>query len=908
MSYTRILSYAFNRGIISPLALARFDLKRLALSAQICANWMFRTLGSMMLRPGLAYVDSTYNNVAAVHIPFIFSIPDTAIIELTNTLLRVRINEQVLTRVSVVTAITNGNPFVAGLTSWTSANDAGGVSVFSSPYMALSGNGTARGVRYQNVTVSGGDANKEHAIRIVVAKGYVTLRVGTSAGDDSYIANTVLNPGTHSLAFTPTGNFTVQVSSATIYTSLITSIAIESAGAMTLPTLWPSAMLGYLRWEQSGDVVFVASDGTVRQQRIERRGTGRSWSIVDYLADDGPFLNGNIDQSILLTPSGLNGDITLATNIPFFKSSDVGRLFSLLSTTGQNVSGIIAGAGQSVGSVQVTGIGTGRNLTVNISGTWVGTIQLRYSVGAPGAWINIFGYTGNQTNVIFNDGFDNQIIFYQLNFTTYSSGSATVSLSFAVPGQTAGTCRIDSFTNAGLVSAHVLKPMWDTQPTTVWSAGIWSSDLGYPTAVSLYEGRLWWFGNDYVIGSISDAYSSYDQTRIGDSGPIIRTIAQGPVSVINWALALQRMIIGCDGTECSVRSDSLDAPLSPTNFNIKSPSTRGSAAVAAAKIDTNGVYVQRGDPAAGNISGTRLIQIAYQGTYAIVDYTTTDLSEFAPELVAIGIKRIAVQRKIDTRIHCLLNDGTVAVCVYNPIENEKGFLLVQTEGAVEDIFVLPGSVEDKVYYVVNRTINGSTVRYLERWALESECAGGQISKNADSHIVIANGSPSTAISAPHLAGETVTVWADGRDVGTQDDETQLYTLDGSGNATLAVAALNVVVGTYYKAQFQSVKLTQTLHDGTSLGNVRSIDRLGVVLANSHYQGLKYGKDFDSLEPLPLVERGAVTPLDTIWEAYDNESFEFNGVWEPDSRLCLEAAAPRPCTVLACQIGVETSGR
>jgi hypothetical protein len=54
---------SFNRGLVSPLALARIDLKRLALSADISTNWMPRTLGPMMLRPGLGYVLETRNDL-----------------------------------------------------------------------------------------------------------------------------------------------------------------------------------------------------------------------------------------------------------------------------------------------------------------------------------------------------------------------------------------------------------------------------------------------------------------------------------------------------------------------------------------------------------------------------------------------------------------------------------------------------------------------------------------------------------------------------------------------------------------------------------------------------------------------------------------------------------------------------
>jgi hypothetical protein len=47
---------AFNRGVISRLALARLDLKRPKLSAEEQTNWMARSLGPMSLRPGLKFL------------------------------------------------------------------------------------------------------------------------------------------------------------------------------------------------------------------------------------------------------------------------------------------------------------------------------------------------------------------------------------------------------------------------------------------------------------------------------------------------------------------------------------------------------------------------------------------------------------------------------------------------------------------------------------------------------------------------------------------------------------------------------------------------------------------------------------------------------------------------------------
>ena len=99
---------AFNRGLVSRLALARSDLKRMALSAEEQTNWMPRAMGSMMLRPGMQYLGSTRSDLAAAFIPFIFSATDTAAIELTDSSMRVWVSGAVITRVAVSSAVTNG--------------------------------------------------------------------------------------------------------------------------------------------------------------------------------------------------------------------------------------------------------------------------------------------------------------------------------------------------------------------------------------------------------------------------------------------------------------------------------------------------------------------------------------------------------------------------------------------------------------------------------------------------------------------------------------------------------------------------------------------------------------------------------------------------------------------------------
>ena len=353
------------------------------------------------------------------------------------------------------------------------------------------------------------------------------------------------------------------------------------------------------------------------------------------------------------------------------------------------------------------------------------------------------------------------------------------------------------------------------------------------------------------------------------------------MDVINWGVPLQRLLVGSGTAEHSLRSTSFDEPLTPTNFNIKNASTQGSAKVPAIFYDDKGAYIQRG--------GARVYELEYD--LQKNDYNSLDMMALIPELGETSqFRRIAVQQQPDTRIWVLREDGTAAVGVRDKAENVLAWLDVETDGLIEDVAVLPGTIEDSVYWSVQRTVNGSTVRFHEKIALESQCRGGNDSRLADAHVVYTSPGSATLTGLDHLEGESVVAWADGADAGT-------FTV-ASGSITLSSAPANACVGLTYRGRYKSSKLATQMDTGIHMGQVSRIDHIGLVLADTHAQGLQYGPDFDTLDQLPLIERGTAVDTASVWESYDNDMIEFDGDWDTDNRVCLEANAPRPVTVMA----------
>ena len=883
------LLVAFNRGIVSPIGLSRIDIQRLAMSAEIQTNFMPRVLGSMMLRPGLEFLGSTLSDSAARFFPFVFSTDVVAILEFTPAKMRVWIGDALVTHNTVATAIVNDGFGAAG--SWVDNDEAGATSTISGGLCRLNGDGNNFARRTQSVAVAGPDQAIEHTIHINVDRGSVRFRIGTTSGADDVTEEVYLSTGFHYLRFTPNAaTVFVDVAASTKYISHVDFCGIKSSGNLEIETIWGAADLDQIRVTQSGDVIFVAADGE-RQYRIERRSV-RGWGVVEYLTEDGPFRIQNTSPTTLAA-SATFGDITLTASKAAFKSTNVGSLIRI-SSVGQFVTASVTAISQFTDPIRVVASGNPqRAFDYEITGTsWVGTITLQFSVGAPGSWIDVpgFSFTINTGPASYYDALDGQEIYYRFGSTAWTSGAATVSLTYAA-GSIDGVARVTSFSSETSVGAIVLKDLGGTIASSAWWEGAWSDRRGWPTAVALYESRLWWVGADNIWGSVTDEYETFDDSVEGDSGPISRRIGEGPIESIHWLLAAGRLLMGTAqnstnippalislNNPMAVRSSSFGEPLTPNNFNIKDDAGRG-------------VFVDRTKQRLYELTAT-----AKQYSSGLNDYTAEDLSIFAPELNSIGITRIAAQIKPDVRVHCVRADGTVAVLIFDRAENVVCWIEVETDGDVEDVVVLPGIVEDQVYYVVERVINSVTKRYFEKWALESEAHGDAVNKMADSFIQYTGVATTTITGLTHLEGETVLVWGNSKDLGT-------YVVSGGQITGITESVTSAVVGLVYTGQFKSAKLASL--EATGLNERRIIRSLGLNLYKTHCKGIKYGPSFSKLYDLPEVEQGAVIVADTIHDTYDEDVFPYGGNWSTDSRLHLEATAPKPCTVTAAKMIVET---
>lgn len=888
--------FSLNGGEVGEEALARLDLERLQFAGSLYQNVLPRVIGSMTLRPGMEHVtDLALGNVQLLE--YSYSGGSSLLPILSNNEMRVVKDDAFVSRASVSTAITSGD--FSSFTGWTDASSGNAVADVSGGNLRLLGTPQDTAIATQTISVALADRNVEHGLRINVARGPVTVRLGSSSGSADLINAIDLEDGEHSIAFTPTGaSVYLQLSNGEARYALVDSCTIEAAGTMVIPTPWTSTDLSgnILRYTQHKDILYCAS-GVYQQREIQRRGN-TSWGVQRHKVNDGPFEEG--DGSLSLDPSGYTGSITVASNKAYFDSTMVGRLFRLYQG-GQTVEETFSSAPAEGAYVRISGPDTNnqRHIAIYITGTWTGTVRLQIATddgsGNPTGWVDLLTKTANYTNTDLDVDDDSNVIKYvrfALNTGDLTSGSVTTKIVYA-GGSNYGIARVTSYTSSTQVSAEVLRRFYSLNATFEWDYSVWSDYDGWPAAVERFGGRLYWGKGDFIYGSVPDSYRSHDDTVEGDSAPIFRSVGSNTDRGLLWLLGLQRLIGGTDSSEISVKSSSFDEPLTAANWFPIESSTRGCAYLRPVKVDKDGIFVQQ--------SGTGVFAlVTEQGT---LDYRSSDLTAMHEEVCdGYEIVDVAVQRRPDTVLWFVLSNGEARALTYDPAEKVIAWSRVVTAGTISRVAANRGDGQDNVYFVVTR--NGT--QRLEKLAKLSECRGAALNCLADGFTRFTATASQTDFSVPHLNGLGVTVWANGTALYDQDN---LYTV-ASNKVVLPAqsAGTKVVIGLPYTGDYRSTKLAYGAQNGTALFQKKKVSQLGLYMLNTAVGKILAGKDFDTLRSITESDHNGV-PLTSgqVLDTYDADLMPVSSDWNTDSRLCLRMKSPYPATIAAMVLDVKTNG-
>ena len=213
---------------------------------------------------------------------------------------------------------------------------------------------------------------------------------------------------------------------------------------------------------------------------------------------------------------------------------------------------------------------------------------------------------------------------------------------------------------------------------------------------------------------------------------------------------------------------------------------------------------------------------------------------------------------------------------------------------IESVAVIPKGEEDQVWFVVKRTIDGSTVRYVE--FLETFDFGDdqEDAFYVDCGLTYDSTSTSTITGLSHLEGETVAVLGDGA---VQDNQ-----VVASGQITLDVAASVVQVGLPYTSTLKTMTLEGGSATGTAQTKRKRIYRIGIRLYRS--LGLKYSDGTGTDRTITF--RAPSDEMDEAVELFTGdkiESFDFGHT--QSGQIQLKQDQPLPCYILGIYAYLDT---
>lgn len=266
-------------------------------------------------------------------------------------------------------------------------------------------------------------------------------------------------------------------------------------------------------------------------------------------------------------------------------------------------------------------------------------------------------------------------------------------------GQAIGT----TFFYDGLVAPDTL----DTPPV---ARNPFSGAGNWPSTVMFYQQRLVLANTDnnpetVYMSRIGHHYNFTVSSPLQQDDAVTFLMASRQVNEVRSLLDLGALIVLTAGGEWAVKGDSSGA-ITPTEINARQHSYNGGAELMPIIVDATALYIQARSTIVRDIG----FEVATDG------YRGNDLAIFAAHLFeGFTLTDWAYQQIPQSVVWAVRSDGTLLGLTYVREHQVWGWHRHDTLGTYENVVVVPEGGEDVPYVVVNRTIDGNTVRYIERF-------------------------------------------------------------------------------------------------------------------------------------------------------------------------------------------------
>lgn len=343
-----------------------------------------------------------------------------------------------------------------------------------------------------------------------------------------------------------------------------------------------------------------------------------------------------------------------------------------------------------------------------------------------------------------------------------------------------GYVQLTNVVSSTAVTASVIKTLASTAATTDWAEGAWSDVRGWPSRVTFHQQRLFLARTDSepqnVWGSETFNYTNFALDGGEDSDGLNLQLTSPESNDIKWLVGGNILVAGTYGGDFTIAGAN-GAAITPGNVIVNKQTSFGSEDIIPKRIGNFFYYIQR--------FSRKLRELFY--FWDLDTYKSLDKTILSPHISGDGFKCFAYQQNPDTILWVVCSNGTIATLTREVDQEVQAWARQITDGLYESIASIPSQSEafDEVWVVVNRTINGSAKRYIERFKnleipdRQDQCFYVHCGLTYDAYAATSAGSVNISLSA--TAGTSVVVTSSGAYFTESDVSDRIRAINSSGS-------------------------------------------------------------------------------------------------------------------------------
>lgn len=377
-----------------------------------------------------------------------------------------------------------------------------------------------------------------------------------------------------------------------------------------------------------------------------------------------------------------------------------------------------------------------------------------------------------------------------------------------------GYARITAYVDANNVTVTIADAFTNTNAIAAgaWyiEEAVWSSTRGYPRCGTFFQGRLWVAGSKQrpqsIWASRAGNFNDFDIGSAQDDEAIDITADTDDVSAFYAVLPGRHLQFFASSAEFYIPKSETDG-LTPENVVLRRTTKRGTKrGIPVFDIDGATIFLQR--------EGKALREFLFVDTEQA--YQANNLSLLCSHLIVdpvdMDMRRSTSTDEADY-IFLVNSDGTVAAFCTLRTQNVNAFTLLETEGT----FLACGVDQTVTYFVVERDINGTTRRFIEK-ADEDALV--------DCGVRVTSGLPlGSASGLSHLNGETARIILDGNVQADQEVAAGSITFVRAAASEYQVGLAFPDVSddaSGFETMVRTMPIEPNLPDGTSVGRRKRV--------------------------------------------------------------------------------------